>query len=123
MKFIKEYNTWSGLSNSDKTGIEITVNGSDFIVDGFYDGGESPVMYYNDGTGYPGNVSGFEISKLIGFNDNGDEFVIWDNEELEKITDKKEKNDYNNDVDEYLKDEYGVTFDDISISVIEEIEY
>jgi len=123
MKHLKIYEEYKvPYEDIPLNGLKVTVNGSDFVVEGDYDGGEKAVMYDNDGSGYPGDGSGYDITKLYGYNENGDEYIIYDIENINKLKTYKEKTEYDKWVNSHLNDEYGVTLVDIELSVIEDIE-
>jgi len=122
MKHLKIYEEYKvPYDEIPHNGLEVRVNGYDFVVEGDYDPGEEAVMYYPDGSGYPGSGSEYDISKVYGYDDDGEEFVIYDQEQTKNL-ETKERREYYKTVEEYLKDEYDVTFQDIEISVIESIE-
>jgi len=122
MKHIKIYEEFKiPYDEIPHNGLEIIVNGYNFSVEGNYIPGEEPVMYYSDGSGYPGSSSEYDITKICAYDDNGEEVVIYDQKQIKNLG-FKEKIEYNQTVEKYLKNEYGVTFHDIEISTIESIE-
>lgn len=122
MKHLKIYEKYKvPYEDIPHNGLKVTVNGNEFTVEGNYDEGEETVMYNPGGSGYPGVGSSYEITKLYGFDENGEDFVIFDIDDKKSI-DSKVKNIYDESVEKYLLDEYRVTFQDIEITVIESIE-
>lgn len=92
---------WSSGPKSGKHfDVEVSVNGFDFLVDGYYEEGEDEIRYLPGG-GYPGANSRFNISKIKTYDSGGD--II----------------DISNDL---LVDEYDITTYELEEEVIDEIE-
>lgn len=65
--------------------IEIEYRGVKLMVEGTYEPEEPMVMYYPDGSGYPGSASDFDVNAV--FVGNIDIFDILANDQLDDIRD------------------------------------
>ena len=124
MKNIRKFNRfinekWSGAP-SGKYGYEVSVKGFNFIVDGHYSEGSDLVMYYSDGDGDPGSPDEFDIISIIGHEENGEQFTIWDYNTRKKLKTIEERKEYDEASYNTLMG-FDITFNELSEAVIEKI--
>lgn len=67
--------------------IEITFRGIDLRVVGTYEVEEPMVMYYPDGSGYPGSASNFDVNEIYTVDSEIDIYEIFSGKDLEIIRD------------------------------------
>ncbi len=63
---------------------EVTVKGIDFIVKGYFTQGDKEVMYYSDGSGYPGSSDTFDIQTVWTYDEDSN-LIIADNDFLNNL--------------------------------------
>ena len=67
--------------------IEITFMGIPLRVEGIYIPEEQMVMYYPDGSGYPGSASNFDVNGVYAVDSEIDIFEIFSDDRKETIRD------------------------------------
>ena len=76
MKYIKKINEYKKSLDT----YEVFVNGFDFEISGEFEGGDSPVYYHDDGSGYPGSSDRFFIHDIYGFDEDGSKIPLTEDE-------------------------------------------
>lgn len=87
------------LNESRLEEYDVTVQGVDFTVKGYFTKGDEAVWYYPDGSGYPGSSDTFDIREVWTKDEDGN-FVI---------------------ADDKLLDDIGVTYEDLEEEVLDQI--
>lgn len=63
---------------------EVSAKGIDFIIKGYFYEGDEKIMYYPDGSGYPGSRDTFDIQEIWTEDEDGN-LIIVDDETLKYL--------------------------------------